>query len=78
MLCQINILQVAEEKLHEQWRINCPELRELESQQLQQAAQEEWENQIETRQQVYTHIQHTMIGCNRECMCLSGIQWSAR
>lgn len=60
MLMSYQHFQVAEEKLHEQWRINCPELRELESQQLQQSAQEEWENQIQTRQQVHIfNTQHT-------------------
>ena len=46
------LVQLAEDKLREQWRLNCPELRELESQQMQQSAQDEWEHQIQRKQQV--------------------------
>ena len=45
-------VQLAEGRLREQWRLNCPELREMESQQMQQSAQDEWENQIQRKQQV--------------------------
>jgi len=48
----IVVLQLAEEKLREHWRSNCPDLRRLESQQMQRAVEEEWKGQIKQRQEV--------------------------
>jgi len=46
------LAQVAEEKLEEHHRLNCPELRRLESRQMQRVVQEEWKAQQERREQV--------------------------
>lgn len=45
--------QLAEEKLREHWKSNCPDLRRLESQQMQRAVEEEWKGQIKQRQEVW-------------------------
>ena len=39
-------------KLEEHRRVNCPELREMESRQMQRAVKEEWEDQIKWREKV--------------------------
>ena len=50
--------QTAEEKLREHWRSNCPDLRRLESRQMQRAVEEEWKEQIEQRQEVWYRLSH--------------------
>ena len=46
------MVQVAEQRLEEYRRANCPELREVESRQMQRAVKEEWREQIEQREKV--------------------------
>ncbi len=48
--------QVAEEKLEEHKRLNCPELRRLESRQMQRMVQNEWKTQQERKEQASMHI----------------------
>lgn len=38
--------------MHEHWKANCPEMREVESQKTQHAIQEEWRDQVERRARV--------------------------
>lgn len=45
-------MKVAEEKLEEYRRANCPELREVESRQMQRVVQDEWKEQIGRRDRV--------------------------
>ena len=52
----IVVPQTAEEKLREHWRSNCPDLRRLESRQMQRAVEEEWKEQIEQRQEVWYRL----------------------
>ena len=58
--------QLAEEKLQEHWKSNCPDLRRLESQQMQRAVEEEWKGQIKQRQEVC----HLLEGCLFICTSL--------
>ena len=44
--------QEAEAKLQEHQRVNCPELRRLESRQMQRKVQEEWKEQVERKEKV--------------------------
>lgn len=43
--------KLAHEKYLDHWRLNCPELREVESRQIERATHKEWENQIEKKQE---------------------------
>ena len=49
---------MADEKLREHWVSNCPELRELESRQMERRTHEEWEHQKERKKQVSTKVLH--------------------
>lgn len=49
--CCVSV-KVAEEKLEDHRRLNCPELRQLESRQMQRAVEEDWKEQIGKREKV--------------------------
>jgi len=44
--------QVADEKLYEHWRANCPDLREVESNEIKKHVVTEWGKQKERKDQV--------------------------
>lgn len=57
-------VQIADEKLYEHWRSNCPKLREVESRELEKHVVGEWSKQKERKEQVilaqlYTLTFHT-------------------
>ncbi len=53
-------MQLADEKLYEHWRSNCPDLREVESRKIQKHVVNEWAGQKERRKQVNTNTELTI------------------
>ena len=44
--------QIAEQKTYEHWKSNCPELREVESREIQKHVINEWGQQVDKKQKV--------------------------
>lgn len=77
-ICCHNLsVKMAGEKLEEYRRLNCPELRQLESRQMQRAVQEDWKEQIGRREKVRSCmpsvvVVSTLCWCAGDGICEEG------
>lgn len=57
LLCDYT-LQIAEQKAYEHWKSNCPELREVESREIQKHVVDQWGKQVDDKQKVCHHCNY--------------------